>query len=100
MRDNQLFGSLCQAYLRRAKLAYDTLELDEANVWLKRCVTIAEAQQLTDFIVLAQKEERNIDKRRAQISTLLESDKPLSPLEQERLFQQYLQEALNTMKKD
>ncbi|MHA2110874.1 MAG: WD40 domain-containing protein [Candidatus Hodarchaeales archaeon] len=87
-----------QAYLLHAKFLFAIYELDEVDYWYQRCLIISQKAGLQYYYNLALKEQENFREHKKQIISLFETDRPLSPEEQESLFQEYMQKALKTVK--
>ena len=51
------------AYLLRAKIAFDTMELDQTEALLAKCQSLAEAEKLTTIINLIQKDQNLLTQR-------------------------------------
>jgi hypothetical protein len=97
---NNLYDSLCQAYLLHANLELSNFQFDNAEDWLIRCLEIAKAENLSFFEDNAQNELELLYQRKKQITALLQSEIPLSFAEQEKTFQEYIQKALVSLRKD
>ncbi|MHA1978215.1 MAG: hypothetical protein ACW98I_15020, partial [Candidatus Hodarchaeales archaeon] len=88
---------LCQAYLLHAKFNFAIYQLDEVDPWYQRCLTLALEAGIHHYYDLALKEQKNFQQHKKQIISLFETDRPLSQEEQESLFQEYMQKALESV---
>ncbi|MHA2052825.1 MAG: hypothetical protein ACW99F_04420, partial [Candidatus Hodarchaeales archaeon] len=86
-----------QAYLLHAKFLFAIYQLDEVDSWYQRCLTITQNTGLQYYHNQALEEQKNFQQHKKQIISLFETDRPLSPEEQESLFQEYMQKALKTV---
>ena len=73
------------------------LQLKEVEVWLERCVDIAEKAGLLHYLNKAQKVKEIFQQYNRKIASLLETEKLLSPQEQEQQLLVYIKEALAVM---
>ena len=93
-----LIWKFMSAYLLRAKIAFDTMELDQTEALLAKCQSLAEAEKLTTIINLIQKDQNLLTQRWEQIASLIAIDKPLSVTEQKELLKIYIGQALESLK--
>jgi WD40 repeat protein len=97
---NKQFGNLCQAYLLHARVALASSQFKEMEDWLKKCLQIAEENELEIYqdIVRTEKEEFLYHKER--MSSILEAEKPVTPEEQIQLLQEYIKTALSSLERE
>ena len=74
--------------------------MNEVENCLKKCLDIAEQAQYTLYSSIAQRELEILEKHKEIISTNLESNKRLSPEEQQKRIQIYFKDALKLFEKD
>jgi hypothetical protein len=99
-KENQLHQELCHAYILRGKYSFAKYQLDNVDPWYELCMSLAQETGLDRYYVLAQDERANFLQHRQQLAGLLETDKLLSPEEQESRFQEYMRNALKSLEKD
>lgn len=96
--ENQLYTSLCQVFLSRARLSYDNLDLEDTDEWLEKCKNIvAESNQYLEFLDSIKNQREAIKKRKLQADSLFEADRPLTLGEQESKIKEYIQDAFKMM---
>ncbi|MHA2364636.1 MAG: WD40 domain-containing protein [Candidatus Hodarchaeales archaeon] len=98
--EHNLLANLCQAYLLRIRVALALFRLDEVEEWIEKCLDVAEKANLQRYLNIAQKERTIYLEHKKRIMSLIETEKALSPEEQEHLFQQYIKEALKSLEKE
>jgi tetratricopeptide (TPR) repeat protein len=89
-----------QAYLLHAKFNFSIYQFEEVDFWYQRCLTITQIAGMQHYYNLVLKEQKDFQQHREQIINLLETERPLSPEEQESLFQEYMQKALKRVQED
>ncbi|MHA2297565.1 MAG: eIF2A-related protein [Candidatus Hodarchaeales archaeon] len=91
-------ANLCQGYLLRSKIAFASVQFDEMEKWLNKCSLIAKENNLVIYRDRARKELEALSFHKERVSTILDTEKPATPEEQERMLQEYIKEALNSLK--
>ncbi len=97
---NRQFGSLCRAYLLSARVALASFQFEEMEENLDLCAKIAEKEELKVYQELVSKETKIFLKHKKRLSSLLETEKPVSPDEQIKLLQDYIKTALASLEKE
>ncbi|MHA2334001.1 MAG: WD40 domain-containing protein [Candidatus Hodarchaeales archaeon] len=95
---NQQFGNLCHAYLLRARIAFASIHFDEVEKWLNQCLKSASEEGLLIYQDAARKETEILLRHRKKIQE--ELDKLLRPEEHEKVLQEYIKEALDSLDKE
>ena len=96
---NQQFGSLYQAYLLDARVALASFQFKEMEENLDKCETIAEEKELIKYQELVRKETKIFLEHKKRISSVLESERPVTTEEQIKLLQDYIKTALVSSEK-
>ncbi|MFX1546684.1 MAG: hypothetical protein ACFFCU_10830 [Promethearchaeota archaeon] len=97
---NLQHASLCQGYFLRSQIAFASVQFDKVEEWLNKCLRTAEENNLVIYRDQALKELDTLAIHKQQVSAILESEKPLSPEEQERMLHAYIREALESLKRE
>lgn len=97
-QENQQYPSICQAYLLRARVSFASVKFEEVEQWLEHCSEIAETHNLRIFKEAARKEKSILLRHKKRIEE--ELAKPISPEEQTQLMQEYIKEALESLRKE
>jgi WD40 repeat protein len=92
------YGNLCQTFLLRARIAFATAQFEEVDKWLDQCLKTAEKNRLLMYQEAARKETEILLRHRKRIQE--ELAKLLKPEEQEKVLQEYIKEALDSLDKE
>ncbi|MFW9906494.1 MAG: hypothetical protein ACFFFH_19435, partial [Candidatus Thorarchaeota archaeon] len=95
---NKQYAGVCQAFLLRARVAFASAQFDEVEKSLKQCSDIAETNKLSIFQEAALKEKTILLRHKKRIEE--EMAKPLSPEEQSQVMQEYIKEALESLREE
>ncbi|MFX0016040.1 MAG: hypothetical protein ACFFB2_13330 [Promethearchaeota archaeon] len=95
---HQLFPGLCQASLLRARISFASAQFDNVTKWLDNCSKVAEKNNLLIYQEAARREKFILLRHKKQIEE--EITKPISPEEQEKVMQEYIKQALESLKKE
>jgi WD40 repeat protein len=95
---NQLYDSLCKAYLLQARVALATGQFNDVDDWFDKCLIIANEENLKRYKEIAEKEIEIFQQYKSKITSLVESKIPIPRVEQEKRFQEYIKAALYSMK--
>jgi len=97
---NQYFASLCQACLLQAKIAFALVKFEKMEIWLDRCLKIAEENNLKIYLELTHKEKNIFLQHRERISSLLEGEGAIPQEEKLKLIQDYIKTALEIIESE
>ena len=95
---NRYFEILCLVLLTHAKFSFASAQFDEVEDWLNQCSEIAENKKLLIYQEAVKKEKTIFLRHRARIQE--EIDKLDSPEEQMKVLQDYIKEALESLRKE
>ncbi len=95
---NKQFSGLCQAYLLQARIALASLQFEEVEKWLNLCLKVAEDKGLTIYQNIAHLEINIFLRHKDRIQK--EMEKPLTPEQQERVLEEYIKDALDSLRKE
>jgi WD40 repeat protein len=87
-------GSLCPYFLFRARFALASYDFEEANMRLEECIEVAKSVGLHHYLKKAEEAKGELVHHKKRIETLVEAERFLSPDEEGKLVQQYLQRAI------
>jgi hypothetical protein len=95
---NQQFPSLCQAYLLRARVSFASFLFEEVEKWLEQCLETARINKLLIYQESVRKEKVILFRHEKRIEKAMA--KPISPEEQAKVIQEYIKEALESLRKE
>ncbi|MHA2243950.1 MAG: WD40 repeat domain-containing protein [Candidatus Hodarchaeales archaeon] len=97
-KQTQHFSNLCQAYLLRSRVSFASFQFEQAEKWLKECLAVAKVNKLPLYDITARKERKILSHHKSRIQE--EMDKAISPEEQAQILQEYIKEALTSLRKE
>lgn len=74
-------------------------QFDEVETWLQACLTTANSANIKYFHDLASKEIKRFNQHKERLLSHLKVDKAPALADQEELFKEYLEEAMNSLKR-
>jgi WD40 repeat protein len=95
---NQQIPNICQAYLFRARISFASFQFEEVEKWLKQCSELAEKNNISIYQEIARKETKIFFHHKEKIQE--EIQKPVSAEEQARVLQEYIKEAVDSLRKE